>query len=224
MTVAGCVGSKHLALSYAAQIARGAHRKLRCLVQVQALPPHETYTQQTDRGSRHQSLTSVAGIADLRRITTPAVAHHESFHTPLTVPIVQPSHQVISIPLGSMDLYGNYSVQGPAVIKKINNALVALVEPGGVISVLSSADAGPTLLSSASISHDEGEAALCTLIGQHLQLDGSFTMQDQHEGIEHDGSTIVSVHTLSDDNYITLLPGGSVSHPVNVCRHGLKGF
>lgn len=161
----------------------------------------------------------IAGVADCRRFVTPAVAHHDLFRTPLSAPIVQPSHQIISLPLGGVDLYGNYSIQGPAVIKKINNALVALVQPGGLISVLSSADAGPTLMSSASISHDDSDAALCTLVGHHLELDGRFILQDEHEGIEHDGKTIVSVDHLSDDNLITLLPGGSVSHPINVCPH-----
>lgn len=162
-------------------------------------------------------LVLLAGPADHRRHSalTPAVAHHDYFRTPLSAP-VQPSHQTISTRLDYVDLYGNYSVQGPAIIRKVNHALVALVQPGGLISVLSSADADPTLMSCASISHDESETALCTLMGHHLELDGRFLLHDENEGIEHDGRTIVSVDHLSDDNYITLLPGGSVSHPVNV--------
>jgi hypothetical protein len=114
---------------------------------------------------------------------------------------------------------GNYSVQGPAIIRKINNALVALVQPGGFVSVLCNAE-GPTMMSSASLSHDDDEAALCHLMGQHLELDGMFEFQGTEagyqQGIQHDGKTIVSLGSLPDDACITLLPGGSVSHPVNV--------
>lgn len=162
---------------------------------------------------------TTAGVPDQRRHVVPSVAHFDFVKTPLSAPLIQPSHQMISLPLGSVDLYGNYSIQGPAVIKKVNNTMVALVQPGGLISVLSSAEVGPTHMSSASISHDDSEAALCTLVGHHLELDGRFTLQDEHEAIEHDGKTIVSVDHLSDDNFITLLPGGSVSHPINVCPH-----
>eukprot|EP00878_Enallax_costatus_P002593 GHUV01002775.1.p1 GENE.GHUV01002775.1~~GHUV01002775.1.p1 ORF type:complete len:222 (+),score=45.12 GHUV01002775.1:144-809(+) len=188
-------------------------------VKIQASPASGALSLSSDRMLKFQGLSGSSGAADHRRVVTPAVAHHDLVRTPLSAPIVQPSHQMISIPLGSVDLYGNYSIQGPAVIRKINHALVALVQPGGLISVLSSADADPTLMSCASISHDESEAALCTLMGHHLELDGRFVLQDEHEGIEHDGKTIVSVDHLSDDNFITLLPGGSLSHPVNVCPH-----
>lgn len=78
-------------------------------------------------------------------------------------------------------------------------------------------------MSSASLSHDDDEAALCHLMGQHLELDGSFEFHGaegaEQQGIQHDGKTIVSLGSLPDDACITLLPGGSVSHPVNVHPH-----
>jgi hypothetical protein len=40
----------------------------------------------------------------------PAVAHHARCQTPLQAPIVQPSHTSISIPLGSIDLFGEYRI------------------------------------------------------------------------------------------------------------------
>lgn len=130
---------------------------------------------------------------------------------------MQASHTSISLPLGPVDLFGNYSVLGPAVIRKINNALVALVQPGGAVSVLNSSTAGPTLMSCASLSHDEEASAVVNLSGHHMELEGCFELHDlQHAGIEHDGKVIVSPSTLSEDSCILLLPGGSVSHPVNV--------
>jgi len=148
-----------------------------------------------------------------------AAAHHQLTRTPLQAPFMQPSHTNISMPLGLIDLYGNYSVQGPAVIRKVNNSLVALVQPGGAVSVLCSPTEGPTVMSSASLSHDEDVAAWRKLMGQHLELDGSFILANANTGIQHDGKTILSVASLSEAECITLLPGGSVSHPVNVHPH-----
>eukprot|EP00882_Tetradesmus_deserticola_P000500 GHRQ01000551.1.p2 GENE.GHRQ01000551.1~~GHRQ01000551.1.p2 ORF type:complete len:207 (+),score=58.44 GHRQ01000551.1:248-868(+) len=156
-----------------------------------------------------------------RTLPTAAAARHARFQPPLQAPVKQPSHTCISIPLGSIDLYGNYSVQGPAIIRKMNNALVALVQPGGAVSVLCNAE-GPMMMSPGSLSRDDhdDEAALCHLMGQHLELDGLFEFQGteagHQQGIQHDGKTILSLASLPDDACITLLPGGSVSHPVNV--------
>lgn len=135
---------------------------------------------------------------------------------------MQASHTSISLPLGPIDLFGNYSVIGPAIIRKINNALVALVQPGGAVSVLNNSSAGPTYMSCASLSHDvdDLESAVVNLAGHHLELDGAFELHDaQSPGIEHDGKLIVSPATLSEDSCILLLPGGSVSHPINVHPH-----
>ncbi|WIA30075.1 hypothetical protein OEZ86_000170 [Tetradesmus obliquus] len=181
------------------------------LARAPAVPPAASPAASPASSSDHRSQ---------RFLAIPAVAHHARCQTPLQAPIVQPSHTSISIPLGSINLYGNYSVQGPAIIRKINNALVALVQPGGVVSVLCNTE-GPMMMSSASLSHDDDEAALCHLMGQHLELDGMFEWSHgaegvQQQGIQHDGKTIVSLGSLSDDACITLLPGGSVSHPVNV--------
>jgi hypothetical protein len=129
---------------------------------------------------------------------------------------MQASHTSISLPLGPVDLFGNYSVLGPAIIRKINNVLVALVQPGGAVSVLNSNSAGPTFMSCASLSHDEESSAVVNLAGQHLELQGSFELHDMQRTIEHAGKVIVSPATLSDDSCILLLPGGSMSHPVNV--------
>lgn len=130
---------------------------------------------------------------------------------------LQASHTSISLPLGPIDLFGNYSIIGPAVIRKINNALVALVQPGGAVSVLNSSSAGPTYMPCASLSHDEDTSAVVNLSGQHLELDGSFELHHMSQRtIEHDGKVIVSPATLSEDSCILLLPGGCVSHPVNV--------
>lgn len=129
---------------------------------------------------------------------------------------MQASHTSISLPLGPVDLFGNYSVLGPAIIRKINNVLVALVQPGGAVSVLNSSSAGPTFMSCASLSHDEESSAVVNLAGQHLELQGYFELHDMQRTIEHAGKVIVSPATLSDDSCILLLPGGSVSHPVNV--------
>lgn len=131
--------------------------------------------------------------------------------------MMQASHTSISLPLGPVDLFGNYSVLGPAIIRKINNALVALVQPGGSVSVLNSSS-GPTMyMSCASLSHDEDTSAVVNLAGHHMELQGSFEMHDlQRAGIEHDGKVIVSPATLSEDSCILLAAGGSISHPVNV--------
>lgn len=140
------------------------------------------------------------------------------FRTPLQAPTaaLQASHTSISLPLGPIDLFGNYSVIGPAIIRKINNVLVAMVQPGGAVSVLSSSSAAPTYMSCASLSHDEDTSAVVNLAGQHLELQGSFELHDTNRMIQHDGKVIVSPATLSEDSCIMLLPGGSVSHPVNV--------
>lgn len=142
---------------------------------------------------------------------------------PLQAPAatLQASHTSISLPLGSVDLFGNYSVLGPAVIKKINNVLVALVQPGGSVSVLNSSSAGPTVMSCASLSHDEDASAVVNLSGQHLELDGSYELYDTDSDrtIQHDGKVIVSPATLSEDSCILLLPNGTLSHPVNVHPH-----
>lgn len=169
----------------------------------------------------HHCLVSVAAGNDYRAarfLAIPAVAHHSRVHTPLQAPIVQPSHTSITVPLGTVDLHGVYSVQGPAVIRKVNNTLVALVQPGGAVSVLCNPE-GLMVMSSASLSHDDEEAALCRIHGWHLELDGCYVFQDEREGIKHDGKTIVSVAHLSEGNCITLLPGGTVSHPINMHPH-----
>jgi hypothetical protein len=146
-------------------------------------------------------------------------SRHSRIRTPLQAPTaaLQASHTSISLPLGPIDLFGNYSIIGPAVIRKINNALVALVQPGGAVSVLNSSSAGPTYMPCASLSHDEDTSAVVNLSGQHLELDGSFELHHMSQRtIEHDGKVIVSPATLSEDSCILLLPGGCVSHPVNV--------
>lgn len=150
-----------------------------------------------------------------------AVAHAQMFSRPLTAPIVEPSHTSISMPLGSIDLYGNYSIQGPALIRKVNNGLVALVQPGGSVSLTTSQQEGPTTMDSASLSHDAADeaSALCHLMGHHVMLDGRFILQGE-AGLTHDGKTILSVSHLSEDEFCCqILPGGVVSHPVNVCPH-----
>jgi hypothetical protein len=129
---------------------------------------------------------------------------------------MQASHTSISLPLGPVDLFGNYSVLGPAIIRKINNALVALVQPGGAVSVLNSSSTGPMYMSCASLSQDEDSSAVVNLLGQHLELQGCYELHEMQRMIEHDGKVIVSPATLSSDSCILLLPGGSVSHPVNV--------
>lgn len=129
---------------------------------------------------------------------------------------MQASHTSISLPLGPVDLFGNYSVLGPAIICKINNALVALVQPGGAVSVLNSSSTGPMYMSCASLSHDEDSSAVVNLLGQHLELQGCYELHEMQRMIEHDGKVIVSPAMLSNDSCILLLPGGSVSHPVNV--------
>lgn len=142
--------------------------------------------------------------------------------TPLQPPLgvsSAPSHTSISIPLGLIDLYGNYSVSGPAVIHKVHNALVAVVQPGGAVSMLQSPSDGPVVMSSASLSHDEAEAAVVVCQGHHLVLDGCFMLEEPQEGMVHDGKTILSVNHLSEGNTITLLPGGTASHPVNCSPH-----
>lgn len=150
-----------------------------------------------------------------RSLTTTSSAASPPTQAPTAA--LQASHTSISLPLGPIDLFGNYSIIGPAVIRKINNALVALVQPGGAVSVLNSSSAGPTYMPCASLSHDEDTSAVVNLSGQHLELDGSFELHHMSQRtIEHDGKVIVSPATLSEDSCILLLPGGCVSHPVNV--------
>lgn len=170
-----------------------------------------TYTRKSSANGNY-----AAGVRGLTPALMPLVQPRP--RTPLQAPTtgLQPSHTSISFPLGCIDLYGNYSVLGPAEIRKVNNSLIALVKPGGAVSVLSSSTVGPTTMSCASLSHDDDSSAVVMLSGHHLELEGCFEMQDTEQGIQHDGKVIVSPDHLSDDCCITLLPGGSVSHPVNV--------
>lgn len=148
------------------------------------------------------------------------------------------------MPLLHAPLYGNYQVLGPAVICKVSSGqLVAHVQPGGALSVMAGSaargDLGEggaehsTLVCSSSdsslSSQDEegGGAAASPLVvalaGVHLQLEGSYELdgacEDAHAAVAHDGKLIVSPARLSQHSCITLLPGGALSHPVNVRPH-----
>jgi hypothetical protein len=122
------------------------------------------------------------------------------------------------MPLGVLDLFGNYSIQGPALIRKVGPNLVALVQPGGVVCLTTSASEGPVSLDSASLSHDAADEApaACLLGGQHLELAGRFMVLQGEPGLQHGGKTILSASHLSEDFECEVLPGGSISHPINV--------
>jgi hypothetical protein len=174
----------------------------------------------------HLSPTRLASAAPQAPPTTTPYYNNNTTSTSHTITaaaaaaLAAPSHTSISLPLGAVDLFGNYSVTGPAILRKLNNVLVALVQPGGGVSMLTSSSAAPTLLSVASLSHDD-EGALVTLSGHHLELAGGFEMTGAAAArghIQHGGKTIVSPDRLSEDDCITLLPGGTVSHPICCTR------
>lgn len=144
-----------------------------------------------------------------------AVVHYNLCRTPLQTRLVEPSHTSVSVPLASTDLFGNYTLMGPAVVRKFNHTLVAMVEPGGGVNLLRGD--GQLTLSQADMSYDDEVAATCNLNGTYVQLDGNFRILKPEAISVHGGKTILNVRHLSDDNCIVLLPGGSISHPVNMC-------
>lgn len=124
------------------------------------------------------------------------------------------SHTFITVPLTSVELYGNYCICGPAVIRKVNQHLIAIVSPGGHVDLLKGTDVHK--FTQAMLSHDEDVAATCTLLGEHVQVDGDFILKDPAGTMQHHGKVIVNVSHFPANNYIRLGPGGQLSHPVNV--------
>jgi hypothetical protein len=147
----------------------------------------------------------------------PAVEQQEEQQRPALHDLLPgSSHTNIQLGNNSVDLYGNYSIQGPASIRKVNDALFAVVHPGGTISVLA-AD-GPSGRE-AEMSQDGAAAdATCNLLGRYVELCGAFRMQHS-SGTMHDDKLVVNVGCLPEEATITLLPGGTLSHPVVVSPH-----
>jgi hypothetical protein len=146
--------------------------------------------------------------------------HHEGWQhkTPLQALQSEASHTTINTSLGSVDLYGNYTIMGPAVIRKVgDNLLVATLKPGGAVSVLQ--HPGETLVASSEDMNDEDTT--CNLVGQYLQLEGPYWLTED-TGTKHGDKLVINVSRVSSGNSIMLLPGGCISHPVNVSPQTMR--
>ena len=101
---------------------------------------------------------------------------------------------------------------GPALIRKLgDNRLVATLKPGGAISILQHPD--ETLVASSADMNDDDTT--CNLVGQYLQLEGPYWLTE-NTGTKHGDKLVINVNRVSNENCIMLLPGGCISHPVNV--------
>lgn len=145
---------------------------------------------------------------------TPALRRNETLRLRPPLRAMEASHTSIHYAVPYVELYGNYSVSGPAVIRKVGDTLFALLDSGGSIDLL---DGDRTVtLTSAMISVDDDVAASCRLAGQHVELDGAYSMSDTTGACVHDDKVILSVNMLSPDHSIQLHRGGILSHPVNI--------
>lgn len=132
----------------------------------------------------------------------------------------------VQLPRAAPELYGNWAVVGPAVIRRVGCSLRALVRGGGWVSlgasldtVLSADDATPGSLdaSGAPITETAFE-----LHGTHVELSGPFKLLAREGTREHGGRVILTVPQLQEDNCILLLPGGCLSHPLCATPQLLK--
>ncbi|KAI8476908.1 MAG: GPI transamidase subunit PIG-U-domain-containing protein, partial [Monoraphidium minutum] len=139
----------------------------------------------------------------------------------------------VTLPRFSPELYGNWSVSGPAVIRRVGGSLRALVRAGGAVSLGSRLDRVVAAGGAAALVEldlgpyfDGGEVggagrggpppvSAFRLYATHAEVSGPFKLLLPGPGARvHGGRCILTVPALSEDNCLLLLPGGCLSHPL----------
>ena len=144
---------------------------------------------------------------------------HPKIHTPFP----HASHITPTPGASGIELFGNYSVTGPARIVKADKCLVAHLAPSGRVDAMEGGTCDT--LSTTTLYCDEGEP--CSLIAEHVELHGEFWlvggMADladssvELQGVHTLGSKVVlSVSHLPDHTEIVLEAGAQLKHPVNM--------
>jgi hypothetical protein len=155
------------------------------------------------------------------RRTSAAAVHAAAMRTPLSAPPElrgSGSHTgFVSLPLVPPDLYGTFTVIGPARLRVLEGGgVLADVSSGGAVDVMCSAAEGFTRVDAAHLSHDgDAGGALCRLWGRHLELQGAYK-SPPGRGTRHGSTLVLTVDALPPGSEIELLAGASASHPIRV--------
>lgn len=147
----------------------------------------------------------------------PSTSRRHSMHSPF------PHNSHITPPPSTtgVELYGNYRITGPAKIRKLGDGLVVHLSPQGQIDALDGGNCDT--LCSETLDCEEDEP--CSLIGEHVEVQGGFSMLAFSQEVDpsvmrgvHNlpNKVVLTVSLLPEDTTIILQPGGQLAHPVNI--------
>ncbi len=114
-----------------------------------------------------------------------------------------------------MQIAGNVTIQGPAVITKRGGRLVCEVLPGGH---LDTQQHERVLTGVQEVLGDAQGRMMCSLAAQHVEVCGAMIHDPSIPYIPHRGKKVLTVSKMKDGDAVLLGTNGRMAYPVNISR------